>query len=411
VLAILRQRNFALLWFGQLISVTGDLVLYIAVPFYIYELTGSALATGGMFLAFTVPPLVLGSVAGVFVDRWDRRQTMIVADAARAALLLALLLVRSREWVWIVYVVAALESSISQFFAPAKGALLPHLVEQKDLVAANSLMGTSDGFTRVVGPSLGGALMGLGGLTTVVLVDSVSYLVSGILILLIAARSGTPAARFQTALAWAGVWRDWLAGMRLVKAQRVLAGLLVVAALAALGQGIVNVLLVAFVKDILHGEARHYGWLATAQGTGALVGSLLVGRLAGRIGPRGLIAAGLTITGALFVAIIHFRSLAVALALLVAVGVVVMGSMVGTQTLLQSRAPDQFRGRVFGSYGTTSALALMVGMTLAGAAGDVVGAAAMLEVAGALFFAAGVVAAVMLREQPSAEVAEQGAGQ
>ena len=90
MLAILRQRNFALLWLGSLISFVGDWVLFIALPVYIYDLTGSALATGGMFIAQTAPRLLFGSIAGVFVDRWDRRRTMIVANLLSAAVLLLL---------------------------------------------------------------------------------------------------------------------------------------------------------------------------------------------------------------------------------------------------------------------------------------------------------------------------------
>src|SRR5437660_7176174 len=98
MLAILRQRNFTLLWIGQLISVFGDWVLLIALPFYIFDLTGSALATGAMFMAQTVPRVLLGSVAGVFVDRWNRKRTMIAADLSRAVLMLALLSVHSAGW-------------------------------------------------------------------------------------------------------------------------------------------------------------------------------------------------------------------------------------------------------------------------------------------------------------------------
>ncbi len=81
----LRNRNFTLLWLGQLVSMTGDWVIFIALPLYVYEQTGSALATGAMFISHTLPKLVVGSLAGAFVDRWDRKRTMIVADFVRAA--------------------------------------------------------------------------------------------------------------------------------------------------------------------------------------------------------------------------------------------------------------------------------------------------------------------------------------
>ena len=119
MLQALRQRNFALLWLGQFISITGDWVLGIALPFYVYQVTGSVLASGTMFVAEGIPPLFLGSLAGVFVDRWDRRRTMIAADLGRALVLLLVLAVRSRDRLWLIYPVAFLEATMAQFFNPA----------------------------------------------------------------------------------------------------------------------------------------------------------------------------------------------------------------------------------------------------------------------------------------------------
>src|SRR5215210_982765 len=139
MLAALRQRDFSLVWFGGVLSVVGDFFLFIALPFFVYERTGSALATGAMFAAETLPRLLFGSVAGVFVDRWDRKRTMVIADLSRAAVLLPLLAVAAGGALWLVYVVAFVEATISMFFLPAKNALVPNLVEARHLAAANSL--------------------------------------------------------------------------------------------------------------------------------------------------------------------------------------------------------------------------------------------------------------------------------
>src|SRR5215472_6588875 len=168
MLAALRQRNFTLLWFGQLISMAGDWILLIALPFYVYNLTGSTFATGGMFMAQNVPRILLGSVAGVFVDRWDRRRTMIVSDIARTFILLLLVFVRSVDWLWLVYIIAFVQTAIGQFFGPAENALIPHLVSETNLVGANALNSLSQSLTRLIAPALGGALYGALGLTVVV---------------------------------------------------------------------------------------------------------------------------------------------------------------------------------------------------------------------------------------------------
>src|SRR5205823_589895 len=158
---VLHQRNFRLLFIGGLISGLGDFFLFIALPFYVYTLTGSALATGGTFIAESLPSILFGSVAGVFVDRWDRRRTMIVADALRAILLLGLLAFRSRETVWIVFAVSLVQATIGQFFQPSKDALIPRLVDEKDLLAANSLSSMGGQLTMLIGPALGGAALAL----------------------------------------------------------------------------------------------------------------------------------------------------------------------------------------------------------------------------------------------------------
>src|SRR5258706_16106337 len=97
MLAVLRQRNFGLLWIGQIISMIGDWVLFVALPFYIYVLTGSTLATGIMFIVQTLPRLFFGSVAGVFVDHWNRKYTMVIVNLIQALILVPLFLARSQD--------------------------------------------------------------------------------------------------------------------------------------------------------------------------------------------------------------------------------------------------------------------------------------------------------------------------
>jgi MFS family permease len=413
MLVALRQRNFALLWFGQLISLTGDYVLIVALPFYTYQLTGSVLATGVMFLVQALPGLFLGSLAGVFVDRWDRRWTMIASDLLRAGVLLFLLLARSRDLVWIIYVVAFTEQLISLFFIPAKGAIIPNLVEEQHLMAANSLNSTSDAITRLVGPPLGGALLALLGLSSTVFIDSASYLVSALMILLIAmpARSlpaGEALAVDQKEeteqktksgmlVTLAGVWREWLDGLRLVIHERILLTLFVAEAIIMLSQGIINVLIVVFVKTILHGDASTFGLLITFQGIGMLAGAVLVGQLGKRLKPAYLLALGTVPAGIAVLAIVNVANIVLTLALITVVGVLVVSFFITEQTLLQSAVADEYRGRVLGAYGTTSSLFYIIGIGCGSVLGGLLGVVGALDIAGALFALAGVVALLMLR--------------
>ncbi len=412
MLTVLRQRNFALLWFGQLISLTGDYVLIVALPFYIYQITGSALATGIMFLVQALPSLFLGSLAGVFVDRWNRRWTMIVADLARAGILLLLLFVHSRDLLWVIYAVALIEQIISQFFIPAKGAIIPNLVEEQYLLPANSLNSTSDAITRLVGPPLGGALLALSGLSSVVLIDSASYLISGIMILLIlmpsqsaeseseagAEKQGETSQRQQTATtALANVWHEWLAGLRLVVQERLLTALFVALCFIMLSQGIINVLIVVFVKAVLHGNASTFGLLITFQGVGMLLGSFLVGQLGKRLSPAVLLALGTAPAGVVLWVILNVPNIFLTFALITVLGVLVVGFFITEQTLLQNGVADEYRGRILGAYGTTSSLLLIIGIGCGSVLGNYLGVIGALDIASGLFALAGLIAFAMLR--------------
>src|SRR3954462_7528159 len=114
-LRLLRKRNFALVWIGGLISVIGDWVFLIGLPITVYTLTGSALATTVMFAAGTVPSIVFGTVAGVYVDRWDRKRTLVLGNLLLAVSLLPLLAVRDASQIWIVYIVEFVSSTLVQF--------------------------------------------------------------------------------------------------------------------------------------------------------------------------------------------------------------------------------------------------------------------------------------------------------
>ena len=219
MLRVLRQRNFGLLWVGGLISMMGDWVLFVGLPFEIYRLTGSTLATGGMVLAMLVPRIVLGSVAGVYVDRWDRRRLMITVNLLLALFLLPLLAVDAIG-LWVAFVVLVVESSLEQLFMPAEMALLPNLLEggEAEVVTANALSGVNRHLARLVGPAIGGAVVALGGLTAVAIVDAVSFLVAAALIAAIRTNRSRAerhdSIEHETVSAWQRLLHEWREGLR-----------------------------------------------------------------------------------------------------------------------------------------------------------------------------------------------------
>ena len=396
---LLRQRNFSLLWFAGLISMLGDWVLFIALPIYTYELTRSSLATGLMFMAGILPHVLVGSLAGVIVDRSDRKKIMVLADLSRAALLLLLLWVKSSEQIWIVYLVAFLQSTISQFFGSAENALLPQLVDESNLIAANSLNTLNNNLARLAGPALGGLLLGLLGFTSVIFLDSLSFLISGLMIALIIrpAETKTSDIAFQEPLlaAQGKFWKEWADGFKIIFNNRVVSIVFLIMATASIAEGVFNVLFIVFVSQVLNGDALDYGWLTSSQAVGGLIGGLLVGWMGRRIKPNLLIAL-LAINGFFILFLVNLPSFPLSIGLLFLAGIPITGYSIGINTLLQQNVADEFRGRIFGTLGASMAIFLLIGQGLASGLGDHFGPAPMLNIKGLLDIGAGMLAIIFL---------------
>jgi len=403
MLTVLRQRKFALLWFAGLISITGDWTLNVALPFYVYQMTGSAFATGLMFMARTLPGVLFGSIAGVFVDRWDRKWTMIIVNLFAALLVLLLLIVKSNTWLWVIYIVAFIESSIKQFFAPAEKALLPRLVAEKHLVTANSLGAVNSSLAMLIGPAIGGALIGLTGLISVVCFDSVSYLIAGAMIFLITWSPDIPEEKrettnnFKTIL---GIWRDWLDGLKLVKKNRPITTVFIAVIFAMLGEGIIQALLVLLVK-LLQGGAMEFGWLLTFRGLGGLLGGLIFGRIGTSIQPHRIFPWTLVGMGSLFLVIVNYPLFILALIIICLVGICAIGANVTSTTMLQNGVSNTYLGRIFGLLGMVSALMILIGQGSASFLADRWGVVVLLNIGSGLYILSGLIPLAMLRKYSS----------
>ena len=392
MLAVLRNRDFALLWLGGLVSVAGDWILYAALPFYVYERTGSTIATAGMIAAELAPAVLLGSVAGVFVDRWDRKRVLVAANLLQAAAVALLLLVPGDGWLWVVYAVAVAQSTVAAFAQPAESALLPTLVPEGRLLTANALNALNNRLGRLAGLPIGAMLFGLLGLRGVVVVDCLSFALAALLVAAIASRRVTrrePAA--DAGSAWSAFWAEWRDGLTLVGRERTIALLFVVFGLMTLGGTMLDPLTVAWVRDVLEEGPEVFAWLLTAHAASGIVATLAVGRLGVVVGPRELIGWSSVAVAAALTIRHNVPSVPLALGLTAVAGVTSVASSVGVETLAQRAVPDEYRGRVFGSLGATLGLLSLLGALTAGAVAEAVGIVPMLNVATALIALSGIV--------------------
>ncbi|HEX5546960.1 MAG TPA: MFS transporter, partial [Ktedonobacterales bacterium] len=405
----LRNANFARLWCAGLISQAGDWVLLIGLPIYVYILTRSLLATSITFAAGIVPQIVLGSVAGVFVDRWNRKRTLVIANLLLAAALLPLMLVRTPDHVWIVYIVIFAETCFEQFTLPAQNALLPALVTEEQLVPANALNSLSSNLSRLVGPALGGVIAGFFGLNGIVVADTVSFLLAALVL------TGIPAAAAKGATSqrpagdepFASLRREWSDGLRVLFGSRTLWVLVATFTISALGEGVFGVLYPVFVYQALHGGALEIGELMSAQAVGGLLGGLVAGWLGQRLLSRWSIGLNWLAFGAISIAIygapawltlagLTLPVLWVEVGLFIAVGISGVGVLTGSQSRLQTSAPEAYLGRIFGILGTAMGAFTLVGTLIAGTVSDTLGVIPVLNIQAAGKLLAGVLALALL---------------
>jgi MFS family permease len=408
MLRILRQPNFARLWFGGLISMMGNWILIVGLPFEIYRRTGSTLATGAMVLAFLIPSILLGSVAGVFVDRWDRQRLMVVINIILAIVILPLLAIDALG-IWITYAVLFVSSCLELLLDPAEGALLPNLLENPDddLVTANALNGMNNHLARLIGPAVGGIIVAVGGLAAVVAIDAVSFLLAAALI----ASIRTPHARavrhdsleHEALNAWRRVLFEWRDGLRTVWHHPVLRALLAFFVITRIGEGLTATLFVPWTTDALHSDATGYGLLLSTQAIGGLAGAIVIGRLGSRIDPLRLVILGSLAFGLIDLGLFTYPAIypyiGPALVVMVVVGVPGAAMMAGIATLEQSMASDSHRGRVIGALGAVGAAGSLVGAVAAGFLGQALPVVLLLVVQGSGYVIASLTVAWMTRRQ------------
>jgi MFS family permease len=420
MLRVLRQRNFALLWLGSFVSKLGDFVLFVGLPYEVYRLTGSTLATAGTALAFLVPNILLGSVAGVFVDRWDRRRLMLAVNLLQAAAILPLLLVGALG-LWVVYLVLAVESSLSQLVSPAQVALVPSLLigGEEDLLTANALTGVGQHLARLIGPAVGGLIVTAGGLAAVGAVDSVSFVASAGMLALIRSQPRQPrpsdSLEHVALSAWRRLAREWREGLRAVLRQPVLRAVLVFAVITAIGEGLTSALFVAWVVGPLHSDGTGYGWVLSTQAIGGLAGALVIARLGARLQPLRLLIWGALAFGGidlvLFTYPVLYPHIAPALVMLVIVGV--PGAAIGAAatTLQQSQSKDSQRGRVVGAIGAVAGVGALVGAIGAGVLGEFLPVILLLVVQGSGYLVGGTAVALLVARGRVTSEAEAAAAQ
>lgn len=405
MLEALQIRDFRLLWFARLVSLLGTWLLVVAVPAYVFTLTGSLAATGLTLAAEFLPPVLLGPIAGVLVDRWDRRRVMIGADIARAASVALLLLAYTPGDVWLVYLALIAENVGTVVFQPAAQAHTPVVVGTgTSLSSANALNGLTDGVVRFVAAPLGGALLGLAGFNLLVWLDTGTYLLSAAALLLTA-----PVAR--RAVRSHGTVSHMLAelrcGLAYLRTGRTAAALLLVNTLFLAANACLTALLVPYGLTTLGGSTQ-IGLVMSALGVGFLLGAPLMRVLVNRVPPAYLLGGTLTGTGVGFVLLFSAATLIAALAAAVLVGTVGSITLGATQTTLQRITPNDVLGRTSSALFTGEAIATLAGAIVGPTLAQAFSITWVAYLAGSVTTASGLIGVLLLPRKQMARTAING---
>jgi MFS family permease len=406
---LLHNRSFVALWAGQAISSIGDYFTLLAVPIFVNRLTGSVMLVGFSFLSVALPALVLGPVAGVFVDRFDRRKVMIVSDVLRGLLTLALLTVRDAGQVWVVYLVGFLVSCAAQFFMPARGAALPLIVrDPDDWLAANAAMRIIQTVGMLAGPALAGISIGLWGEQVAFIADGASFLLSALAVTLVAVPRAAPGTDAHGPASFSGgagaatsilaVWADLREGMATLAGSRATLGILVCMTMASLGFSTVNMIWIPYLQRDFGVGAAGLGIADAALGVGMLASGLATGAIARRASKKALSAGGVAFEGLLYLSIPLLPSFPWIIAWQFIGGLALTPMQSALDTIMQMAVPDAKRGRVGASLNASYSAAGMLSMAFAALFGEAIGLRRVFAIVGLVTLGAGLLGFWMIRE-------------
>jgi MFS family permease len=408
---VLKNRNFFFLWLGQIISQLGDRLDQMALIGFVYLRAPGSTMEIAKILSFTIIPVFLiGPIAGVYVDRWDRRRTMYVCDFLRAALVLTipLFLFYTKNLAWI-YLIIFVVFSIGRFFVPAKLSIVPDLVDKKDLLMANSLVNTTGMIAAILGFGISGLVVEWLGPKSGFYLDSLSFLISGTLIFLIVKKAASSVSiktvsKEIVEVIKKSVFQEIKEGiLYFVKKKDITFTAWIIFTLwSALGA--VYVVLIAFVQKTLHSATRDLGLMIMFLGTGLFVGSLAYGRFGQRLSHYKTIFISLVLSGIMLVVFaitLHrYPYFLTAAALAFVLGFFIAPIMIAVNTIIHRVSDNGMMGKIFSSLEIVMHLGFLLFMLISSLLAEIFSHLYILIIVGCLLGVLGVINLVYHRKIP-----------
>ena len=397
-IAVFRNRSFTLLWTAQLVSSMGTALTSLAASILVFRLTGSALSVGLMMMATALPTLVVGLIAGVFVDRYDRKRIMLGSNLLQAVLVGLIPLLLPFGIVWL-YLLIMLSSAVNQFFDPAQGSVLPEVASDEELAAANSMMTISSVGSNVIGFAAAGVIASQLSINWAFYIDALTFVASALCI----ACMRVPSLQAEEDTSVAVVVRNLRAGLQFVRDTVSLRSLLLLYLFVGVLFGFSNALNLPFALRALGATEFEYGLIEGVSMVGFVLGSVFMASRADRLHEGQWVTGSIFLMGVFGIMFALSPSIWFALAAGTLVALMNAPSYIARQLLIQRQTPREFRGRVNSAFLVTRDVAFVIGMASVALA-DVLDVRLLMLLDGALLVGCGVAGLLLpgLR-QPIAE--------
>ena len=377
---VLRTPAVKRLWIAQLVSVFGDfLAIFAVISVVTFKFHGTPVQVSMILVAFLVPLAFVSPVAGVFVDKWNVKATMIASDVIRGFLIVALLFAKD---IYTIYAVFFVLATVSSFFIPAQAVALRTLAPPGGLMSANALMHLAVQVSMIVAPAIAGAMVEGIGANLCFAFDILSFFASASLVATLAIKRGGPPAPATS------IRDSFTAGLRFIFSHAAISFVMIAISSAMFGLRCFGALLSVYVRDILRMDSTSFGVLNTLSGVGMIVGGQTVRRIATRATPQHMVIYGVAGMGGAV--------------LLTAIGMFALGLfatfiIVTAQTLMQHETPPDMLGRVSSSMMSLMAVAQVFALIGAGPVAEAAGLRNLFFGSGGLLLAIAVIGLWKLR--------------
>ncbi len=395
--SLFKNKSFVKLWLAGFLSMLGDYVFSISLYIWVYGSTGSMVALSSSIFFQFLPRLIMSPIAGIVVDRFDRKKVLIIADLLRAFILLNLFFIQNTEKLIIVYLIILFNSAITMIARPAKSAVVPLVIKKELLIKYNSFKELTESLVLVLGPAIGGILAATG-FSFVISIDVLSFIVSAILISTISLKETTQTQERvnNKKITFSGELKYVV---NLFRANHVFSGIASITVLMALAQGGINVLFLPFLLQVVKASEVQFGIVLAFQGMGSVIGSILAGAYSNYSKANWIIGGGAFCSGVALLIYTTFPILNIVFFVALLEGIAIMGVFIFIPSLVQRSFKEEHLGKVFGILDSFESGSLLISMGLSGILAGFWGIRLTFYILAMLYLIAGTIGIYLLRKR------------